>query len=279
MTRVEALGLIAGTGLIPFVVAQEAKERGHKLIVLAIRGITDPALENEADETFWIKLGQLSKAISICLDRRITRVVMAGKIDKMNFLQLSSVLTDLRALKAMATLEDWRDDTILKAVGDEFEKDGIHVEEITGWANKIVAPLGVITRQSPTKQEWSDIEFGRDMAKGIGGLDIGQTVVVKNMAVIAAEAIEGTDKAIRRAGDLAVPDCVVVKMAKPQQDMRYDVPGVGATTIESMITAKARVLAVEAGKTLIPQFEETVQMADDARIAMVGIPHNGPVRQ
>jgi DUF1009 family protein len=274
---VESLGLIAGTGYIPFVVAQEAKERGYKITVLAFRGITDPALEHEADETFWIRLGQLTKAITICLNHQISRVVMAGKIDKINFLQLYSVLTDLRALKALATLQDWKDDTILKAIGDEFAKDGIHVEEITEWAQQIVAPRGVLTKQSPTKQEWIDIEFGRDMAKGIGKLDIGQTVVVKNSSVIAAEAIEGTDKAIRRAGDLAVQDCVVVKMAKPQQDMRYDVPGVGPTTIESMIAAKARVLAVEAGKTLIPQFEDTIQMADEARITIVGIPHDGPV--
>lgn len=273
----ESLGLIAGTGYIPFVVAQEAKERGYKLTVLAFRGITDPALEQEADETFWIRLGQLTKAITICLNHQISRVVMAGKIDKINFLQLCSVLTDLRALKAVTTLPDWKDDTILKAIGNEFAKDGIQVEEITEWAQQIVAPLGVLTKQSPTKQEWIDIEFGRDMAKGIGKLDIGQTVVVKNASVIAAEAIEGTDKAIRRAGDLAVQDCVVIKMAKPQQDMRYDVPGVGPTTIESMIAAKARVLAVEAGKTLIPQFEDTIQMANEARIAIVGIPHDGSV--
>ena len=273
----ERLGLIAGTGHVPFVVAQEARERDVAVTVIGVRGITDPALENEAYETRWVKLGQISKAIAICKERRISRIVMAGKIEKAAFMQLIGLFTDMRAIKAIATLKDWKDDTILKKVGEEFAKDGITVDEITHWAKKIMAPLGALTKQTPTKREWSDIELGRDMAKGIGALDIGQTVVVKNAAIIAAEAIEGTDKAIRRVADLDIRDSVVVKMAKPQQDMRYDVPGIGPTTIESMITVGARVLAIEAYKTLIPLYDETIEMADEARIAIVGIPHDGPV--
>jgi DUF1009 family protein len=134
-------------------------------------------------------------------------------------------------LRIIRSLDDWRDDTLLAALAAELLKDGIVVEEITSWAMKLMAPLGVLTKKSPNEKQWKDILFGRKMAQGVGALDIGQTVVVKNAAVISVEAIEGTDKAIRRAGELGFPNGVVVKMAKPEQDMRFDVPGVGSSTI------------------------------------------------
>ncbi len=151
------------------------------------------------------------------------------------------------------------------------------MEEITNWATTLMAPLGVLTRRAPNVRQYRDIAFGRTMAQGIGGLDIGQTVVVKNSAVIVVEAIEGTDRAIRRAGDLNIQDAVVVKMAKPGQDMRFDVPGVGPSTIESMIASQARVLAIEAGKTMITNSDEMIRKADAAKISIVGISAEGPV--
>ena len=174
-------------------------------------------------------------------------------------------------------MRDWRDDTILATVADELLKEDIVVDEITFWAEKLMARSGVMTRKAPNDSQWKDIEFGRSMAQGIGGLDIGQTVIVRNSAVIAVEAIEGTDRAIRRAGELRIPETVVVKMAKPSQDMRFDVPGVGPSTIDSMMDAKAAVLAVESGKTMITNYEEMISKANKARISVVGVAPAGPV--
>jgi DUF1009 family protein len=166
---------------------------------------------------------------------------------------------------------------VLQAIATEFLEDGIVVDDIVQWAGNLMAQVGVLTKRAPSAAQWRDIEFGRRMARGIGELDIGQTVVVKNAAVIVVEAIEGTDKAIRRTADLGIRDGVVVKMAKPQQDMRFDVPGVGPSTVDSMIAAGAAVLAVEAGKTMISDHDEMVSRADKAAIVVLGIPSSGPL--
>jgi len=235
-------------------------------------------MEQVVRETFWLKLGQLGRAISVLKSHNIDRVVMAGKIEKINLLRLWNLRPDFRALRVIRSMKDWRDDTVLAAIAAELSKEGIVVDEITEWAERLMAPRGVLTKRSPNDNQWRDIEFGRSMAQGIGALDIGQTVVVKNAAVLVAEAIEGTDKAIRRTADLDIPDGVVVKMAKPEQDMRFDVPGVGTSTIDSMIAAKAKILAVEAGKTLIADYNDMIGKADEAKISIVGIPASGPVR-
>jgi UDP-2,3-diacylglucosamine hydrolase len=275
--KLERLGIIAGAGTMPLHVAREAVDRGHEVVVIAFPGITDPAVDRDAKEVVWLKLGQIGKAISAFQAHGVTRMVMAGKIEKSNLMRLWNLRPDRRALAIIRSLADWRDDTILAAIAAEFLNSGILVEEITDWATKLMAPLGVLTRRAPSSRQYRDIVFGRTMAQGIGGLDIGQTVVVKNSAVIVVEAIEGTDRAIRRAGELHIEDAVVVKMAKPGQDMRFDVPGVGPSTIESMIAAQARVLAVEAGKTMITNAEEMIRKADSAKISIVGIPAEGPV--
>jgi UDP-2,3-diacylglucosamine hydrolase len=272
------VGIIAGTGVLPLHVATEAVERGLQVVAIGFQGITDPVLEPLANEIFWLKLGQLEKAISIFKSRGISQIVMAGKIEKSQLLRPWNLRPDRRSLRMIGSLEDWRDDTLLAAIAAEFLKDGIVVDEITSWAAKLMAPAGVLTKKGPAGKQWNDIEFGRAMARGIGDLDIGQTVVIKSAAVIAVEAIEGTDKAILRAGYLNIADCVVVKMAKPRQDMRFDVPGVGPSTIDSMIQAKAKVLAIEAGKTMITDFPEMIGKADSAKIAVVGIPAEGPVK-
>lgn len=274
----DSVGIIAGTGDLPLHVAGEVADRGHRVVAIAFPGFTNPAMEEVAAEIFWLKLGQLEKAISILKSHGIKRVVMAGKIEKSNLLRLWNLRPDRRALKLMRSVKDWRDDTILHAIADDLLKDGIVIEEITSWAEKLMAPLGMMTKKTPTDEQWKDIEFGRNMARGIGALDIGQTVVVRNAAVLVVEAIEGTDRAIRRVADLDIPDGVVVKMAKPDQDMRFDVPGVGPSTVDSMIAARAKVLAVEAGKTLITKYEEMTRKADNAGICVVGIPAQGPVK-
>ncbi len=273
----ERVGIIAGSGDLPLHVAEEAVGRGYQVVAIAFPGFTDPAVEEHASEVFWLRLGQLKKAIAALKSHSINRVIMAGKIEKSNLMNPWNLRPDVRALKMLRSLDDWRDDTLLAAIANELMKDEIVVEEITSWAGSLMAPAGVITRRSPTQEQWKDIAFGRTMAQGIGGLDIGQTVVVRNAAVIAVEAIEGTDKAIARAGELGISGTVVVKMAKPNQDMRFDVPGVGPSTIDSMIAAKAAVLAIETGKTMISKRDEMAQKADKAKISVVGIPPSGPV--
>jgi DUF1009 family protein len=271
------VGMIAGAGFLPLHIAEEAVQKGYRVLAIAFPGFTNPALERLVNEIHWLKLGQLQKAISILKSSGIERVVMAGKVEKSNLLKLWKIMPDRRALRLIRSLEDWRDDTVLAGIANELALDGIVVDEITTWASKLMAPLGVLTRRSPTPEQIRDISFGRAMAQGIGALDIGQTVLVRKQAVIVVEAIEGTDKAIRRAGDLGIPDCVVVKMAKPNQDMRFDVPGIGPETIESMIAARAQVLAVEAGKTMISNIDETIDKANEAGVCIIGIPSQGPV--
>jgi len=275
---VHSVGIIAGSGDLPLHVAGEAAQRGFRVIAIAFSGFTDPSMEKIVHETLWLKLGQLDRAIQALKTRSITRVVMAGKIEKTNLLRLWNVRPDRRALRLIRSMSDFRDDTILEAIANELLLEGIVVDEITGWASKLMAPAGVLTRRYPTESQWVDIEFGRAMARGIGSLDIGQTVLVKNSAVIVVEAIDGTDKAIRRAAELDIPDTVVVKMAKPSQDMRFDVPGAGPSTVDSMIAAQAKVLALEAGKTLISAYVEMIRKAEEADISIVGIPAEGPVR-
>ena len=274
---VEPVGIIAGTGYLPLHVAAGAVERGHRVLAIAFPGFTDPSIEGLANETVWLKLGQLQKAISALKARGISRVVMAGKIEKVNLMRPWKLGLDRRSLRMIRSLKDWRDDTVLTAIAGELLRDGIVVDEITSWAGTLMAPPGVLTKRSPTPRQWTDIAFGRKMARGIGELDIGQTVVVKNAAVIVVEAIEGTDKAIRRTADLDIRGTVVVKMAKPQQDMRFDVPGVGPSTIESMVFAGSEVLAVESGKTMISDFDAMIGEANKRKISVVGISADGPL--
>lgn len=273
----DPIAVIAGSGALPLHVAGLAAARGHTTIVIAFPGFTDAEIEKLGQETVWLKPGQLQKAVSLLKDRGISRVVMVGKLEKKILMRPWRLGLDRRALRVIRSLKDWRDDTILAAIAADFLKDGISVEEITGWAADLMAPLGVITRRHPSEKERRDIEFGREMALGVGALDIGQTVVVKNAAVIVVEAIEGTDLAVRHAANLGISDGVVVKMAKPNQDMRFDVPGVGPATIDSMIAAGARVLAVEAGKTMISDYAAMTRKADLAGISIIGVPASGPL--
>ncbi|MHB8202714.1 MAG: LpxI family protein [Desulfomonilaceae bacterium] len=272
-----SIGVIAGTGDLPIRVVGDVTEQGYETVALAFEGFTSLEIEKTGAKVYWLKLGQLGKAIDLLKQNGITRVVMAGKIDKSNLLRLWRLRPDRRALGVIKRLADWRDDTVLAGIADELASEGIKIDSITLWASKLMARQGVLTRKYPTKHQIEDIHFGREMALAIGALDIGQTVVVKNRAVLVVEAIEGTDKAILRAGELNIPNSVVVKMAKPKQDMRFDVPGIGPSTIKNMIVAGSKVLAIEVGKTMIANHEETINLADKAKICVIGIPASGPI--
>jgi DUF1009 family protein len=266
---VKKLGLIAGNGRFPLIFAKEAKCAGLTVIAVAHRGETDSAIEAVADEVTWVYVGQLGKIIRVFQSSGVSEAVMAGGIRKIKL--LGNFRPDLRGARFLAGLTSREDDALLRGIADELESDGIHVLESTLCLPQILSAKGVLSKRAPNDEEWQDIKFGFAMAKEIGRLGIGQTVVVKKQVVLAVEAVEGTDAAIRRAGNLAKNGCVVVKVSKPQQDLRFDVPAVGLETIEQMREAGAGVLAVEAGKTILLEKDETLRQADRYGIAVVGI--------
>ncbi len=269
------IGLIAGNGKFPIAFARAAKEKGMQVIAVAHDGETMPELAQWVDRIFWIKVGQLGKLIGIFQEQGVKDVLMAGGIKKTRL--FVGGMPDLRGMTLMAKMIHKKDDSILRAVARELESEGITVRESTLYLDNIVAAPGILTKRKPTKDEKLDIAFGWQMAKEIGRLDIGQTVVVKDQAVLAVEAIEGTDEAIRRGGMLCKEGAVVVKVCKPQQDLRFDLPAIGTMTIQTMEQVKASCLAIEAGKTILIERETLVREAERAGIAIMAIRDPGDI--
>lgn len=266
----QIIGIISGIGDLPAIIARDARERGYRVITVALEGLASPELNNFSDEIRWINAGKLGEIISTLRNFDVKGAIMAGKVPKA-LLYKSGITPDLRAVKLLFSLKDRSDDSILNAITKELETEGINILDTTSFSPHLLTPEGVLTRGKPSKDEWKDVEFGWKIAKGVGSLDIGQAVVVKGKAVMAVEAIEGTDEAILRGGKLAGEGAVVVKVSKPQQDMRLDVPVIGSNTLKAMIEVKARVLAVEAHKSIIIDRERLIKEADDAGMSIVGV--------
>lgn len=267
MTR--KIGIISGSGRFPLIFSEAARREGFEVIAIAHKGETRPELAETVDKIFWLKLGQLGKIIDIFKQEGVRDVVMAGGIDKKNIYR--KVWPDLKAISVWSRLKNRLDDGILRALAGVLEEEGIMVRESTLFLRSLLAPKGVLTRRKPTVEEMKDVEFGWKVAKEIGGLDIGQCIVVKDLVVLAVEAIEGTDETIRRGGQLANKGAVVVKVLKPRQDPRFDLPAVGLQTIRTMQEVKASCLAVESDKVLIFEKEEMLREADRHRIAIVAL--------
>jgi len=263
------LGIIAGTGELPAAIAQEARSKGYTVFAVGLDPLADRALSAVVDEIKFVNVGKLGTIITTLKKAGIREVVMAGKVPK-SLLYKSRIRPDLRAVKLLFSLKDRSDDAIMLAITKELEKDGLTLLNTTKFSTGLLTPGGVLTRKGPSKSEWEDVAFGWKIAKEMGRLDIGQTVVVKNQAVMAIEAIEGTDEAIIRGGKYAGEGAVVIKVSKPQQDMRFDVPVVGMETLITMRAVNARVLAVEAKKSLLLDREKMLAEADKAGIAIVG---------
>lgn len=268
------IGLIAGSGQFPFLCARAARSRGLTVIAVAHRQETDPALAALVDELHWVYVGQLGKIIRILKAAGVTQALMAGGVNRGRLFR--HFRPDLRALSVLRRVGPGKDDQLLRAVAEEMEREGITIEPATLFQEELLAPAGPLTRHRPNRRQQADIAFGYQMAKEIGRLDLGQCVVVRNQVVTAVEAVEGTDEAIRRGGRLAGPGAVVVKVAKPQQDLRFDQPAVGLGTIATMAEVGARVLAIEAGTTIIFDREEMLRRADQEGIAVWGIPAPAP---
>jgi DUF1009 family protein len=263
------LGLIAGNGRFPYIFAQEAKREGYSVVAVAHRDETLAEIENVVDELTWVYVGQLGKIIRTFHRAQVTQAVMAGGIRKVRL--FGNFRPDLRGASFLARLKSRDDDALLRGIANELEKDGITVLESTLCVPQIITTAGVLTRHVPSDRNWQDIRFGIRVAKEIGRMGIGQTVVVKNGMVIAVEAVEGTDEAIKRSGNLARSGCVVIKVSKPKQDLRFDVPAVGVETIKILRQAGAVALALEAGKTLLLEKDALLAEADAGGIAVVGV--------
>ncbi len=263
------IGLIAGMGGLPMIIAAEAKAKGYRVIAVALEPLADDALSSYVDEIKRVNVGKLGSIIESLKRSGVREAVMAGKVPK-SLLYKGRVKPDLRAMKLLFTLKDRSDDSILIAITKELEKDGITLLKTTDFCSDMLTPEGVLTEEKITDNERKDIVFGWKIAKEMGRLDIGQTVVIKNQAIMAVEAIEGTDEAIKRGGTYAHEGAVVVKASKPGQDMRFDVPVAGLSTLKAMVEVRARVLALEAGKSILLQKEHFLREADEAGISVVG---------
>ncbi|MCS6975949.1 MAG: UDP-2,3-diacylglucosamine diphosphatase LpxI [Gemmatales bacterium] len=280
LPRREPVGLLAGSGRFPVVFAAKARSLGIPVVCVGIRHEASPELADLADRFYWAGIARLGRMIRCFKREGVRRIVMAGKVHKARYLyapwRTVNLLPDLRSawfwLKRMVSYAHNRDDDLLLAVIDEFRKDGMDFDSALNICPELLAAPGVLTRRKPTRAEEADIAFGWQLAKEMGRLDVGQSVAVKERAVLAVEAIEGTDRAILRAGELCpAGGFVVVKVAKPQQDMRFDVPTIGPTTVENLHRAGGRVLAIEAGKTIILDQDQTVALADRFGLTIVAV--------
>ena len=266
----ERIGLLAGAGRLPVECARAARNLGYEVYAVALLKETDKELKEVATQYEEISIGKFGKIFDYIKKNEIKKVTMLGKVTK-ELLFSGMVIPDFKAIGMLAKLHNKSDDTIMKALVDELAKVGAEVLDQTMLIRPLMPKEGKIAKREPTDEEKKDIEFGLKMAKELGRIDVGQTVVVKDCATMALEAIEGTDECIKRGGKLARGGAVVVKTAKPNQDNRFDVPAVGVKTIESMILADATVLAIEAERTLLVERDEVIKLADKHKIAVVAV--------
>jgi DUF1009 family protein len=275
--RGRRIGLLAGAGRFPIAFAEAARRQGVPVVGVGALGMASDTLHDLCDYYTTASLGRFGKSISIFKRFGVRRVVMAGKIDKTLLFQKFRWIRHLPDWRTIHMIlryarENRKDDTLLLAIIREFERDDIHFDSALNYCPELLVKHGFLTRRKPTPAQWRDIRFGWDIAKELGRLDIGQTAIVNDMAVIALEAIEGTDAAIRRAGTLCRRGgFTVVKVAKPQQDMRFDVPTIGVETIQTMREAGGRVLAVESEMTIMLDQPEVIELADRLGIAIVSL--------
>lgn len=268
----DSLGIIAGNGEFPLIFARSARQQGvSRLVAAAFEGETNRDIERLVDEVEWIKIGQLNKLIHVFTSRDVSRAVMAGGLTPSNLFKNLSL--DVRMIAVAARLKKRNAETIFGAVADELRKDGVELLDPRPFLGDAVPKVGCLTRTKPTKEQQEDVGFGLRIAKEVSRLDIGQTVVVKKGTGLAVEGLEGTDECIRRGGALAGEKggAVVVKVSKPDQDFRFDIPCVGARTIESCAAGKIAVLAIEAGSSLLLDADRVLDAANKEGLCIVAV--------
>lgn len=269
------LGLIAGNGTFPFLILRAARQLGHEVVVVAVEGEAFPALEDLGKELggvqhSWVALGHLGTCIKTLQHAGVTKAIMAGQVKHTKL--FGGVLPDLTMLSVLARLKSKNTDALIAAIADVLLKHGITLMDSTELLADLLASPGVLTTAQPTESMQADFAFAYSVADAVAGLDVGQTIVVKDRAVVAVEAMEGTDAAIARAGVLAGAGTRVVKVAKPKQDMRFDVPVVGVATIRAMQAAGADALSIDAGRTLVLDGPAFLSAANEAGVVVVGRP-------
>lgn len=266
------IGLIAGNGRFPFLVLEAARSLGHPLAIVAIKEEADAGLETAARtsgaELHWVSLGQLGRCIEVLKAAGASQAVMAGQVKHAKI--FAGIVPDFTLLSILMKLKSRTTDALIAAVADVLRQHGIELLDSTAFLTPLLAAPGTMTARGPSEHEWADLRFGYSVADRIAGLDVGQTIVVKDRAVVAVEAMEGTDEVIARAGRLAGAGTSVIKVAKPNQDMRFDVPVVGPPTMRAMEAVGATMLSVDAGKTLMFDRTEFLALANQAGIAIVG---------
>lgn len=266
----EKIGLIAGNRKFPILFAQAAKKKGYYVVAVAVEHDTSPRLKKFVDKFFWVRLKDFSQAFEIFKAEGIVDVVMAGQITPQRlFSREARNSPEIKSL--LESVADKRADTIFGAIAERLESFGLKLLDSTLFMQEHMPGKATLTEKNPNFQQWEDVYFGFDLAKEIGFLDIGQTVAVKNKAIVAVEALEGTDNLIRRAGKLARFGIVVVKVSKPKQDMRFDIPVVGLNTVKNMVRVGASCLAIEAGKTLFIDWRQSVELANRKGLVIVAI--------
>lgn len=264
------IGLIAGNRKFPLLFAESARKKGAQIVAIAIKGDTSPKLKKLVDKIYWIGLAEFSKMFDLLKSENVESVVMAGQISPHRLfskeIHQSPELKDI-----LQSLKDKKTDTLFGAVAKKLETAGLKLLDSTLFLEEHLPKKGTLTKHEPDFATWEDIYFGLTLAKAVAGLDIGQTVAVKSKAIVAVEAFEGTDRLIRRAGKIVRGKIVVVKVSKPHQDMRFDIPVVGLNTIKNLVKAKAKALAFEAGKTLFIDQVASLKLADQKGIAVVAV--------
>ena len=268
MQTPETLGIIAGNGVYPRALAHAAREAGvKKIIAAAFTNETDPALTQNVDLIEWLRVGQLSRLLKFFREQKVHQAIMAGQIAPKNLFDLRP---DWKALLVLAKLKQRNAESIFAAIADELAKVDVDLLPATSFLEDQLAPAGLISGPKLSRSEQEDVDFGWKIAKEIARLDIGQTVLVKNGTILAVEAFEGTNDAIKRGGALARKAAIMIKVAKPNQDMRFDVPVVGVETIAVAAAANIRVIAIEAGRTLLLERESVIQQAAESGISIIG---------
>ena len=264
------IGLIAGNRKFPLLFAASAKKQGCKIIAIAIKGDTSVKLKKFVDKIYWLRLSEFQKMFDIFKAEAVEGVVMAGQISPRRlFSKETQSSPELRQI--LDTLKDKQADTLFGAVAKRLEAAGLTLLESTTFIEEHLPKKGTLTKQEPDFNTWEDVYFGLSLAKAVANLDIGQTVAVKSKTIVAVEAFEGTDNLIRRAGKIGQSKVVIVKVSKPKQDMRFDIPVIGLNTIKNLVRAKCSCLAFEAGKTLFIDRQESIRLADKKGICIVAV--------
>ncbi len=261
------IGLIAGEGKFPLIVLKEAKKSGCYVAVAGLKNISAPELEKEADSFMWLNIGEVGKLVEFFTKNNVKKALLAGRVRHSSIYK--ELAPDLVTMGLLKQLDDKKPTSIFKKLSEFFSSLGIEFIDSTIFLSDLIPGEGILTKTRPSQRAMEDIEFGWKIAKNIAGMDIGQTIVVKDKAVIAVEAMEGTDETIRRAVSLGGDGVVVIKVSRPQQDMRFDVPVIGLSTLEIIANAKDSVLCLDAGKTLFFDMEESIKFADEKGISII----------